>query len=147
MCISALCVYSCNFFAVSDSLTCPDIGTSWCHSGIIEHFEIWGLKITPKGHRGSKIKSAWMLFKSMSDHPPWLKNSKNVFFFWVMLVGMCSAPSDEIGAKTVILFCFVLFCFVSFCFCFVLRNWNLCILILFCFVCLFIFVKVRSKDL
>ena len=35
------------FFAVSDSLTCPDIETSWCHSGIIEHFEIWGLKMTP----------------------------------------------------------------------------------------------------
>ena len=39
---------SCNFFAVSDSLTCPDIGTtSWCHSGIIEHFEVRGFKITP----------------------------------------------------------------------------------------------------
>ena len=39
--------YSCNFLAVSDSSTCPDIGTSWCHAGIIEHFEIRGFKMTP----------------------------------------------------------------------------------------------------
>ena len=39
--------YSCNIFAVPDSLTCPDIQTSWCHSGIIEHFEIRGFKMTP----------------------------------------------------------------------------------------------------
>ena len=31
--------------------------------------------------RGSKIKSAWNLFKSMSDRRPWLKNSKNVIIF------------------------------------------------------------------
>ena len=37
--------YSCNFLAVSDSSTCPDIGTSWCHAGIIEHFEIRGFKM------------------------------------------------------------------------------------------------------
>ena len=39
--------YSCNFLAVSDSSTCPDIGTSWCHAGIIQHFEIRGFKMTP----------------------------------------------------------------------------------------------------
>ena len=39
--------YRCNFLAVSDSSTCPDIGTSWCHAGIIEHFEIRGFKMTP----------------------------------------------------------------------------------------------------
>ena len=39
--------YSCNFLAVSDSSACPDIGTSWCHPGIIEHFEIRGFKMTP----------------------------------------------------------------------------------------------------
>ena len=39
--------YSYNFLAVSDSSTCPDIGTSWCHAGIIEHFEIRGFKMTP----------------------------------------------------------------------------------------------------
>ena len=39
--------YSCNFLAVCDSSTCPDIGTSWCHAGIIEHFEIRGFKMTP----------------------------------------------------------------------------------------------------
>ena len=40
--------YSCNIFVVSDSLmTCPDIQTRWCHSGIIEHFVIWGFRITP----------------------------------------------------------------------------------------------------
>ena len=39
--------YSCNFLAVSDSSTCPDIGPSWCHAGIIEHFEIRGFKMTP----------------------------------------------------------------------------------------------------
>ena len=39
--------YSCNFLAVSDSSTCPDIGTSRCHAGIIEHFEIRGFKMTP----------------------------------------------------------------------------------------------------
>ena len=39
--------YSCNFLAVSDSSTCPGIGTSWCHAGIIEHFEIRGFKMTP----------------------------------------------------------------------------------------------------
>ena len=39
--------YSCNFLAVSDSSTCPDIGTSWCHAGIIEHFEIRGFRMTP----------------------------------------------------------------------------------------------------
>ena len=39
--------YSFNFLAVSDSSTCPDIGTSWCHAGIIEHFEIRGFKMTP----------------------------------------------------------------------------------------------------
>ena len=26
---------------------CPDIETSWCHAGIIEQFEIRGIKITP----------------------------------------------------------------------------------------------------
>ena len=31
--------------------------------------------------RGSKIKSAWILFKSTSDRRPWLKNSKNVIIF------------------------------------------------------------------
>ena len=31
--------------------------------------------------RGSKIKSTWILFKSMSDCRPWLKNSKNVIIF------------------------------------------------------------------
>ena len=31
--------------------------------------------------RGLKIKSAWNLFKSMSDRRPWLKNSKNVIIF------------------------------------------------------------------
>ena len=31
--------------------------------------------------RGSKIKSASILFKSMSDRQPWLKNSKNVTIF------------------------------------------------------------------
>ena len=31
--------------------------------------------------RGSKIKSASILFKSMSDRRPWLKNSKNVIIF------------------------------------------------------------------
>ena len=31
--------------------------------------------------RGSKIKSAWILSKSMSDRRPWLKNSKNVIIF------------------------------------------------------------------
>ena len=31
--------------------------------------------------RGSKIKSGWILFKSMSDRRPWLKNSKNVIIF------------------------------------------------------------------
>ena len=31
--------------------------------------------------RGSKIKSASILFKSMSDDRPWLKNSKNVIIF------------------------------------------------------------------
>ena len=36
--------YSCNFLAVSDSSTCPDIGTNSCHAGIIEHFEIRGFK-------------------------------------------------------------------------------------------------------
>ena len=31
---------------------------------------------------GSKIKSAYKCYlKSMSDHPPWLKNSKNVIIF------------------------------------------------------------------
>ena len=30
---------------------------------------------------GSKIKSAWILFKSMSDRRPWLKNSRNVIIF------------------------------------------------------------------
>ena len=46
--------YSCNFLAVSDSSTCPDIGTSWCHTGIIEHFEIRGFKMTPLGYNGVK---------------------------------------------------------------------------------------------
>ena len=32
--------------------------------------------------RGSKIKSTSILFKSMSDRRPWLKNSKNVIFFF-----------------------------------------------------------------
>ena len=36
--------YTCNVFTVSDSPTSPDIGTSLCHFGIFEHFEIWGLK-------------------------------------------------------------------------------------------------------
>ena len=31
--------------------------------------------------RGSKIKSASILFKGMSDRRPWLKNSKNVIIF------------------------------------------------------------------
>ena len=31
--------------------------------------------------RGSKIKTAAILFKSRSDRRPWLKNSKNVFIF------------------------------------------------------------------
>ena len=44
--------YSCNIFDVSDSLTCPDIQSSWCHSGIIEHFEIRGFKMTPQGYNG-----------------------------------------------------------------------------------------------
>ena len=73
--------YSCNIFAVPDSLTCPDIQTSWCHSGIIEHFEIRGFKMTPWVIRGSKIKSASILFKSVSERRPWLKNSKNVIIF------------------------------------------------------------------
>ena len=33
-------MYSCNFLAVSDSWTCPNIETCWCHTGIIEYFEI-----------------------------------------------------------------------------------------------------------
>ena len=33
--------YSCDFFAVSDSLVYPNKETGWCHVGIIEHFEIW----------------------------------------------------------------------------------------------------------
>ena len=45
--------YSCNFLAVSDSSTCPDIGTSWCHAGIIEHFEIRGFKMTPYGYNST----------------------------------------------------------------------------------------------
>ena len=32
--------YSYNVLTVSDSLTSPDIGTSWCHFGIIEHLEM-----------------------------------------------------------------------------------------------------------
>ena len=36
--------YSCDVFAVSDSLVYPDKETDWCHVGIIEHF----LKIWPK---------------------------------------------------------------------------------------------------
>ena len=43
--------------------------------------------------RGSKIKSALILFKSMSDNPTWLKSSKNIiiiifyfFFFWMRLI-------------------------------------------------------------
>ena len=70
------------FFAVSDSSQCPDIGTSWCHSGIIEHFEIWGFENEPTGlEYGSKIKSAWILFKSITDYTPLLMNSKNVIVF------------------------------------------------------------------
>ena len=46
---------SCNFFAVSDSSTCPDIKTSWCHSDIIEHFKIWVFENDPIGLQwGSK---------------------------------------------------------------------------------------------
>ena len=37
--------YSCIFCAVSDSSTCPEIGTRWCHCGIIEHFEIRGFNL------------------------------------------------------------------------------------------------------
>ena len=33
--------YSCDFFAVSDSLVYLYKETSWRHVGIIEHFEIW----------------------------------------------------------------------------------------------------------
>ena len=40
-------VYTCNALTVSDSPTSPDIGTSWCYFGIIEHFEIWGFDMTP----------------------------------------------------------------------------------------------------
>ena len=50
--------YSCKFLAVSDSSTCPDIGTSWCHAGIIEHFDIRGFKLPHRVIMGSKIKSA-----------------------------------------------------------------------------------------
>ena len=50
--------YSCNFRAVSDSSTCLDIGTSWCHAGITEHFEIRGFKWPHRVIMGSKIKSA-----------------------------------------------------------------------------------------
>ena len=74
------------FFAVSDSSICPDIGTSWCHSGIIEHFEIWGFENDPIGLQwGSKIKSAWILFKSVSDHPRLLKRSKNIIGMRLMV--------------------------------------------------------------
>ena len=40
-------VVICNIFTVSDSLTYPDIQTSWYHSGIIKHFEIRAFKMTP----------------------------------------------------------------------------------------------------
>ena len=40
-----------------------------------------GFKMTHRVIRGSKIKSAWSLFKSMSDRLPWLKYSKNVIIF------------------------------------------------------------------
>ena len=39
------------------------------------------LKWSHRVIRGSKIKSAWNLFKSTSDRRPWLKNSKNVIIF------------------------------------------------------------------
>ena len=78
--------YSCSFLAVSESSTCPDIGTSWCHAGIIEYLEteIIGFKMTPyygahRFIRESKIKRAWMLLQSTSNQLPWLKNSKIVF--------------------------------------------------------------------
>ena len=74
--------YSCNIFDVSNSLTCPDIQSSWCHSlASLSILKYGALKWPHRVIRGSKIKSAWILFKSMSDRRPWLKNSKNVIIF------------------------------------------------------------------
>ena len=64
--------------AMSDSSTRPDIWTSWCHAGITEHLKYGAWKWPLRVIRGLKIKSAWMLHKSMSDHSPWLENSKNL---------------------------------------------------------------------
>ena len=53
---------SCNFFAVSDSSTCPDIKTSWCHSDIIEHFKIWVFENDPIGLQwGSKNQKCFKM--------------------------------------------------------------------------------------
>ena len=82
--------YSCYFLAVSDSASRPDIGTSLPHSGIMELFEIGGLKMAPYSYNGGQNVSAPVLFKSMSDHLPWLKNSKNVIFQMRHIVPMFS---------------------------------------------------------
>ena len=45
------------------------------------HWAFWDMGVLKRPHRAImwvKIKSAWILFKSTSDYPPWLKNSKNV---------------------------------------------------------------------
>ena len=33
--------YSCDFFAIPDSLAYLEIDSSWCHFVTIEHFKIW----------------------------------------------------------------------------------------------------------
>ena len=62
-------------------------GMSWHRNKLMplwNHWAFWrGLKMTPLGYKGLKIKSASMFVKSMSDHPPWLKKSKNVIIFQI----------------------------------------------------------------
>ena len=57
--------YSCNFFDISDFLTCPDIGTSWCHSGITEHMYNMGSFSNPHISKCS-IMPKWHQFVPMS---------------------------------------------------------------------------------
>ena len=48
------------------------------------HWAFWNTGLLKWPHRvirGSKIKSVWIWFKSISDRQPWLKNSKNVIIF------------------------------------------------------------------
>ena len=48
--------YSCNIFAVPDSLTCPDIETSWATLASLSILKYWALKWHHRVIRGSKLK-------------------------------------------------------------------------------------------